>query len=253
MLTGTQDDATRPSWQLAINSFGDNMYVQRAPAGSTSPTSLLTLDSLGMLSVPGYSTPITYGSRTAKAHLIAPTSINYTGITYNAYLDAGVAWQRDDTAQVAYRWLLRGDIDMAHLDRVTVAGASGSIFWIYGNTSPAGDLQIGGNVGTKNTGTTWANPSDIRLKKNVSPYERGLADILRLDPISYTMKACGTETCGFDAEKVRDVFPECVSTTKMKLDPEDEEETDDVLVFDMHPILVALVNAVKELAGKVGA
>src|SRR5262249_33751995 len=66
MLTGTQDDATRPSWQLAINSFGDNMYVQRAPAGSTSPTSLLTLDSLGMLSVPGYSTPITYGSRTAK-------------------------------------------------------------------------------------------------------------------------------------------------------------------------------------------
>ena len=44
------------------------------------------------------------------------------------------------------------------------------------------------------------------------------------------------------------MFPECVSTTRMKLDPADDEETDDVLVFDMHPILVALVNAVKELA-----
>jgi hypothetical protein len=124
------------------------------------------------------------------------------------------------------------------------AGANTSLLTL----DNAGNLTIGGAHGYKTSGSTWEVGSDIRLKKNIAPYARGLADILKLQPIRYTLKACGTETCGFDAATVRDVFPECVSTTRMKLDPADDEETDDVLVFDMHPILVAIVNAIKELA-----
>jgi hypothetical protein len=117
---------------------------------------------------------------------------------------------------------------------------------------PNGNLTIVGGTATKASGTTWANPSDPRLKDDVSPYARGLADVLALEPISYRLKAQpdGPLCYGFDASQVRTVFPECVSETRMKLAPDDAEETDGVLVFDMHPILVAIVNAIKELAGK---
>src|SRR5262252_1656067 len=113
----------------------------------------------------------------------------------------------------------------------------------------SGNLIIAGATATKASGTTWANPSDPRLKQDVGPYAAGLAEILGLEPISYHLKSDpdGPLCYGFDAEKVRAIFPECVSLGRMKLDPADDEETE-VLVFDMHPILVALVNAIKELA-----
>jgi len=118
-----------------------------------------------------------------------------------------------------------------------------------------GNLVITGTVGQKASGTTWANPSDPRLKQDVAPYGAGLAEIAQLEPITYRLKVQpdGPLCYGFDAAKVRDVFPECVSETSMKLDPTDEEPTPGVLSFDMHPILVALVNAVKELTARVAA
>jgi len=132
--------------------------------------------------------------------------------------------------------------------------AAGGSYANVGYLDYTGNFVIVGTTGQKASGTTWSNPSDPRLKQDVAPYSAGLADICQLAPITYRLKSQGPDgpLCyGFDAEKVRDVFPECVSTTKMKL-PGDEEETEDVLVFDMHPILVALINAVKELAAKIG-
>jgi hypothetical protein len=138
--------------------------------------------------------------------------------------------------------------DAFYVDRLSPGGALNSPSrFVLQNT---GDIVIAGSNAQKPTGTTWANPSDIRLKKNIAQYTRGLNDILKLEPISYTLKSNGVDTCGFDAEKVREVFPECVSTVRMKLDPADDEEAD-VLTFDMHSILVALVNAVKELSTRV--
>jgi hypothetical protein len=46
----TQDDATKSSWQLALNSSADNFTVQRQAAGA-GLTPFLTLDSTGHLSV----------------------------------------------------------------------------------------------------------------------------------------------------------------------------------------------------------
>ena len=116
-------------------------------------------------------------------------------------------------------------------------------------------MTISGATATKASGTAWANPSDIRLKQDIAPYTAGLAKIVQIEPISYHLKVQpdGPLCYGFDAAKVRDVFPECISETRMKLDPTDEDETDGVLTFDMHPILVALVNAIKELTARVVA
>jgi hypothetical protein len=43
------DDATKPSWAFAINVTGDVVGLERIPAGSTTTSTLLTLDNVGHL------------------------------------------------------------------------------------------------------------------------------------------------------------------------------------------------------------
>jgi hypothetical protein len=52
-VTNAQDDATKPSWSLALNAVTDNVAVQRSPAGSTTQANLLILDNAGTLGIPG--------------------------------------------------------------------------------------------------------------------------------------------------------------------------------------------------------
>jgi len=241
-VTGTQDDATKPSWQFYISSQSDSAVWARAAAGSGTAATLATLDNAGNLTLTGSNlyvgsralfgpgpnnfylwanTPGTPGFDSSKNQFLV--DINYTGNTVNLYRSP---------PGTSSTWT--------------------SMLSVNAASSPAGDFAINGNNATKATGTSWINPSDPRLKTDVAPYPRGLADILSLEPITYRLKAQPDRECyGFDAEKVRGVFPECVTETRMKLDPADEEETDGVLSFDIHPILVALVNAVKELAEKI--
>jgi len=248
-VTNAQDDSSKPSWQLTINSNGDNTIIGRAAPGVTTPTSLLTLDNAGSITTPSQASTGAIicgsGGGAATTRILAGG-----GYAVNYYFSGG--WQRDDTSKSG--WYVSGDSvnDQLIIYRAApVGGAQTSPLKVTG----VGDLTIVGSNATKATGTTWINPSDPRLKQDVAPYAAGLAEIAQLEPITYRLKAQpdGPMCYGFDAEKVRAVFPECVTSTRMKLDPTDEEETEDVLVFDMHPILIALVNAVRELAGKVAA
>jgi hypothetical protein len=246
--TWLSDDATKSSWVCVLDPQSDQVRFARAPAGSPNVgTALLTLDNAGNLTVPG--TYIALGSTTSRIQMAARGSIladgNILDFYYNdaagpAYVQANPGWLyriAGGAAGDVVQWLHRSG---------GVAGYDSTPMILYAG----GNLTINGATATKATGTTWANPSDIRLKRDVAPYAHGLADILQLEPISYTLKATEQQTCGLDAAQVQAVFPECVGTTRMKLQPEDEEETE-VLTLDIHPILIALINAVKELAGRV--
>jgi len=128
--SNAQDDATKPSWGMQLRAdVNDQFIIQRSPVGSTTQTSLLTLNNLGTLILPGgaspyTSTPVTFGAQSVKGHLVSPSSIAYTGLTHNQYLDAGVAWQRDDTSKPGWRLLLRSDTDLFELDHITAANAA---------------------------------------------------------------------------------------------------------------------------------
>ena len=83
--------------------------------------------------------------------------------------------------------------------------------------------------------------SDIRLKKNISSYEKGLGEVLNLEPIAYNwVQKSGMETesqyVGFSAQNVQSSIPEAVSLDKRGY-----------LTLSDRPILAALVNSVKEL------
>ena len=271
---GTQDDATKPSWQLALNASADQLIVQRRPAGG-SGLNLLTLTNTGVLQLTGVD------GNSEILGLTGYTASGSLGTSMNTVMARGTAaapspiLAGDIIVQLAAygqysttpgNYSAQGTLSFRAAENWS-ATARGTNCYIYttpvGSTSAGsnvildqgGNILISGSIGQKASGTTWQNPSDPRLKTDVAPYTAGLAEIAHLEPITYRLKAQpdGPLCYGFDAAKVRDVFPECVSSRRMKLDPADEEETDGVLSFDIHPILVALVNAVKELTARVSA
>jgi hypothetical protein len=85
--------------------------------------------------------------------------------------------------------------------------------------------------------------SDERIKTNIRPFARGLAEILALKPIlhGYTIESGLDQTrddyAGFSAQNVQRVIPEAVGRNR-----------DGMLSLSDRGILAALVNAVKELA-----
>jgi hypothetical protein len=136
------------------------------------------------------------------------------------------------------------------------------LFQIYDDTAnqPRLNINPSGNVGIGTTnpgsfklavngsaakpgGGSWSVYSDARLKDTIGEYGRGLHDILGLRPILFYYKEdnpkglpTDEEYIGFIAQEVQEVFPEAVN-----------EGPDGYLDFNMHPVNVALVNAVKEL------
>src|SRR5262249_24106258 len=95
--------------------------------------------------------------------------------------------------------------------------------------------------------TTLTGTSDMRLKANIHPFTRGLADILKLHPSLYQWNAKGqkitgfgpkVEQAGFVAQDVKKAIPEAVGT--------ESHDGVEYLTFSERPILAALVNAVKQ-------
>lgn len=126
--------------------------------------------------------------------------------------------------------------------RITTAGDLG-----IGTTTPGGQLELSLDEGRKPSTNTWTIVSDERLKTIEGPYTKGLAEILQLRPIIYRYKNVGDRTfdakvlnttnVGFSAQDVQQIFPEAVG-----------KDDDGYLHFNIHPILVAHVNAVKTLS-----
>ena len=111
-----------------------------------------------------------------------------------------------------------------------------------GVSSPTHQLQLSTDDAAKLTTSTWAITSDIRLKKVDGNYTKGLKDILALNTIMYHYAAGNAlnlstkeQGYGFSAQDVQKIFPEAVKT-----------DSEGFLSLNIHPILVAYVNAFKE-------
>jgi hypothetical protein len=108
-------------------------------------------------------------------------------------------------------------------------------------TIPDQQLTVNGNA-SKPGGGSWVTFSDERLKDVHGGFTRGLAELLRLNPIRYEYKldnALGLqgdgENIGFSAQEVERIVPEAVSRTESGY-----------LQINNDPILWTMLNAVKE-------
>lgn len=112
-----------------------------------------------------------------------------------------------------------------------------------GTTNPTYPLHVNGDAAKSSGTSAWVISSDRRLKNIRGNYEKGLSEIVALQPIKFSYKKdnprqlpSDSELVGFVAQDVQKVFPEAVN-----------EEDDGYLDFNIHAINVAMVNAIKEL------
>ena len=113
-----------------------------------------------------------------------------------------------------------------------------------------GSLILAGSTAQKATGTTWSNPSDQRLKSNITNYPKGIPELMQVRVCEWEYNGKGgtvegMKGIGVIADEVMTVLPNTVETYDAKLDAEDEETTA-IKKFDATEITWLLVKAVQE-------
>ena len=116
--------------------------------------------------------------------------------------------------------------------------------------SVGGNLTITGATATKASGTTWANPSDQRLKNNIRDYDKGTAELMQVRVREWEYNGKGGTTDGMKglgviADEVMTVLPATVENYDAKLNADDEETTA-IKQFDATEITWLLVKTVQE-------
>ena len=110
------------------------------------------------------------------------------------------------------------------------------------------ELSVDGDA-TCTGGGLWTVFSDRRIKKNVTPYKKGIEHILKINPVSYqyTEKSNLTDLdrtyVGVIAQEIEEVLPTTVTTTNDSL----ATSIEDLKSFNSSEILFTLINTVKEL------
>ena len=120
-----------------------------------------------------------------------------------------------------------------------------------------GNIAITGDTAVKNGSTAWVNPSDRRLKENITAYTKGLTELVKVAPktFNYNGKAgsiAGLKVVGVIADEIETVLPDTVKVMQTKMNPDDTETTN-VQYFDASEITWLMVNAIKELKAEVDA
>jgi hypothetical protein len=129
--------------------------------------------------------------------------------------------------------------------RLTASG------WLGIGLTPSYQLQLLFDSAAKPNGGSWTNPSDRRLKKDISPFKDGLEVIGKINPVRYRYNGLAglprdLQGIGVVAQDVKDVLPYSVGTFTAKLD-EKAEAAIELYDFNASAVTFVLINAVKEL------
>jgi hypothetical protein len=120
-----------------------------------------------------------------------------------------------------------------------------------------GSLILAGSTAQKATGTTWSNPSDIRLKDNIQDYTKGLAELMQVNVKTWEYNGKGgtvpgTKGLGVIADEIQEVLPDTVDNYKAKLNNDDAENTN-IKKFDATEITWLMLKSIQELKATVDA
>jgi endosialidase-like protein len=115
-------------------------------------------------------------------------------------------------------------------------------------------LQVAGEAFKLSGSGSWLVPSDARLKEDVRELEAGLTQLRRVRPVRFRYNGrvgtpAGQEGVGVLGQEIEQIFPEMIK--RVPGDVVDEPDLQDLRIYDGSALTFVLVNAVKELAGKV--
>ena len=120
---------------------------------------------------------------------------------------------------------------------------------------PAGSIFVSflvggtgvGSITYTGSGTSYNTTSDERLKENIQPSSKGLADVMKIQVSDYNYKASPERfETGFIAQQLHTVFPNAVTEGG-------EDPTENPWTVDYGRVTPVLVKATQELAEKVAA
>lgn len=248
-----RDNTSKTAWALSLDNVNDAWNVARISAAGVSTTlfsqsgtgalvanapggaSLLTLDAAGKLT--------TTGGIVTSGVVVANTANASTGgqAAIWPYSSTGVMYTCNDrwnpVAPSKASWNLEMDTAGYTILVHRAANAGNGTNDCTFSFTNAGNLLLSGSYAEKASGTTWANPSARRLKEAIEDYSTGLDAVCQLQPRTFLWKASGTRAYGFVADEVAPVMPDMTNGE----------------MVDQSNLILALVNAVKELTTRLAA
>jgi hypothetical protein len=114
----------------------------------------------------------------------------------------------------------------------------------------SGALILDNSTAQKTTGTTWSNPSDVRLKDNIQDYTKGLSELMQVNVKTWEYNGKGgtiqgTKGLGVIADEIKEVLPDTVDDYKAKLNADDEKVTA-IKKFDATEITWLMLKSIQE-------
>ena len=235
------------------NGTADLAFSTRAATGDTTLTEKMRIDSSGNVGI-GI-TSVTSPSRvdivkSVTAGNLATVRQIRVGVDsnsdYSGYVGYGVG-------SAGYYALMLQSYHAGVYSNVILSPEGGYVG--VGIVNPSYQLQLSTDSAGKPSTNTWTIVSDSRLKTVKGEYQKGLAEICQVRPVSYEYNGKagfvpdGKDKVSILAQELMQVFPECVDTFKGKLE-EDGPEID-LYNYNGHAITFALINAIKELKAKI--
>jgi hypothetical protein len=232
-------DSTEIGYLDGVTSSIQTQMNTKAPLASPTFTGLTTTQ--------GGSIGSTVGSRVNCFEAYASSSNGEALITRLQKMVAAGDWTNN-------AWMIQKRVDVTDMGfikfgtyDVRMGGSGTADGFILDN---GGSIVISGSGATKASGTTWANPSDERIKDNIRDYNKGTAELMqvRVREWEYNGKGGtveGTKGLGVVADEVMLVLPNTVDTYEAKLESDDEENTN-IKRFDATEITWLLVKTVQQ-------
>jgi hypothetical protein len=117
-----------------------------------------------------------------------------------------------------------------------------------GTSSPAYQLQLSTNSAAKPTSASWSVASDKRLKQDIQPYDPGLSDVLKINPVWFTYTGEAgmpiERGVGIIAQELQRIAPYMVNTWVYEDEQTDTKE--EYLGVDNGAMTYMLINAIKD-------
>lgn len=158
--------------------------------------------------------------------------------------------------------VIAGSLEVSGYSKITVARAvclelANNSDWQSGQSHPSLRITNNGNGYALliNKGSTrkpgnkeWDNPSDLRLKEDISVYAEGLAELNQLRPVWYRYNGKDNipkdRYVGIIAQELQKIAPHMITEYR-------GEDGEEYLMTNTSPLTYMLVNAVQELSRRV--
>lgn len=197
-------------------------------------------------------TPVYIGSAistySARGNVLAPTNLQNGDLIFSLGMSGRAAGGWGGTSSIASYYTGNGTTNSTEF-RFTVGGAERMRMLSTGNigintTSPTSTLSVNGTA-DKPGGGLWGSFSDMRIKKNIHDYTKGLKEILEIHPVTFqyngksVYKDDGKTYVGVIAQEIEKILPSTV--TKIN-----EGGFSDLRGYDSSELVYTLINAIKE-------